>query len=56
MDYSKENLDELFRYGEKILSALEDAANTKSDDLKNANRRFENLRENLQDILDKCED
>lgn len=53
MDYSKENLDEIFNYGEKILSELEKAAVEKDNELEKANRRFENLRDDLKELLNK---
>ncbi len=56
MDYSKENLDELFNYGGKILSVLQDAANDKDKKLENSSRRYENLRDELKGILNKCKD
>ena len=51
MDYNKENVDELFQIGNKILSELQNVSQKKSDDLKNANRRFENLQKKLQEVL-----
>lgn len=52
-DYSKENLDVLFDYGLEILSNLQNSADEKDKALEDSKRRYDNLREGLQDILNK---
>ena len=55
-EYTKENLEKLFYYGSKVLEALEQSANEKDIELQNANRRYENLRGDVQNVLDKYKD
>ncbi len=52
-DYSKENLDVLFDYGLEILSNLQNSADEKDKALEDSKRRYDNLREDLKDILNK---
>ena len=52
-DYSKENLDKIVKYAKKILSDLKDSANENDKSLEESKRRYENLRNGLQDILNK---
>lgn len=52
-DYSKENLDVLFDYGLEILSNLQNSADEKDNALEDSKRRYDNLREDLKDILNK---
>lgn len=54
MDYNKEDLEKLFQIGHKILSELQNASQKKSADLNEANRRFDDLRENLRATLDRA--
>ena len=54
MDYNKENLDKLFQIGSKILSELQNASQKKSSDLDETNRRFEDLKKNLQETLNRA--
>lgn len=56
MDYSKENFDKFFYYGVKILAELQDAAKAKDEELNKNQLRYENLRNNLQEVLNKCND
>lgn len=62
-EYTKENLDKLFYYGSKILEELHQSANEKDitltntkKDLENAERRYENLRGDLKNILNRYQD
>lgn len=62
-EYTKENLDKLFYYGSKILEELQQSANEKDitltntkNDLQNAERRYENLRGDLKNILNRYQD
>ncbi len=50
-DYSKENLEKIYSYANKILDQLEKSADQKNNDLEDAKRRFDNLRGNLQAVL-----
>ena len=50
-DYSKENLEKIYSYANKILDQLEKSADKKNNDLEDAKRRFDNLRGNLQAVL-----
>lgn len=52
MDNDKKNLDELFRYGNKILSELKSATEEKSVEINNLNRRHEDFRQSLKNLLD----
>ena len=59
-EYTKENLEKLFYYGSKVLETLQHSAAEKdiklhdtSNALKNAERRYENLRENIKSALDR---
>lgn len=52
-DYSKENLDVLFDYGLEILSNLQNSSDEKDKALEDSKRRYDNLREDLKDILNK---
>lgn len=54
MDYNKEDLDKLFQIGNKILSELQNASQKKSADLNETKRRFEDLRKNLRETLDRA--
>ena len=56
MDYSKEKLEELFQIGNKILTELQTTSQKKSADLENADRRFADLKKNLQSVLDNAQD
>ena len=56
MDDSKETLDKLFHYGNRILDELEKASAEKSQQLEKAERRCENLRQGLQELLNRHED
>ena len=56
MDDSKETLDELCFYGNKILDELEKAAVEKNQQLEKSNARYDNLRQSLQEILNRRED
>ena len=56
MEYNKETVDEIFIIGEKILSELQEVSQKKSADLEKLNRRHENLRKNLQSVLNDSED
>lgn len=51
MDNDKKILDELFQYGNRILSELKSAAVKKDDDLKELTRRHENLKQSLKNLL-----
>mgnify|MGYP007069844889 CR=1 FL=1 len=53
MEYKKETLDALFNYGTEILASLQNISNDKDKKLEDANRRYKNLRESLQEILNK---
>lgn len=55
-EYSKKNLDELFNYATKILAEIKNSSNEKDVSLEKAKRRYDNLRGNLKDILNKSED
>lgn len=52
MDDDKKVLDELFQYGNKILSELKDASEKKSADLANLQARHEKLRQRLKNLYD----
>ena len=59
-EYTKENLEKLFLYGGKVLDALQQSANEKDialqdteNKLANAESRYENLRGDLQNILNR---
>ena len=56
MDYSKETMDELFSLGNKLLTELQNCTQKKSNDLEVANKRYENLRQKLQGILNEQND
>ena len=51
MDNDKKILDELFQYGNRILSELKSAAVKKNDDLQELTRRHENLKQGLKNLL-----
>ncbi len=59
-EYTKENLEKLFYYGSKVLDALQQSASKKDialqdteNKLANAESRYENLRGDLQNILNR---
>lgn len=56
MDDSKETLDKLFHYGNRILDELEKAAAEKSQQLEKTERRYDNLKRGLQELLNRRED
>ncbi|MBR0260471.1 MAG: hypothetical protein IJQ85_01620 [Selenomonadaceae bacterium] len=55
MDNDKKILDELFQYGNRILTNLREASTEKSNDLENLRRRHENLRQNLKNLAEQEE-
>lgn len=52
MDNDKKILDELFQYGNHILTELKSASEKKSGDLENLKQRHEKLKQNLKNILE----
>ena len=56
MDNDKKILDELFQYGNRILTNLREASTEKSNALEKLQRRHEKLRRDLKNILEEPEE